>query len=404
MSKTAATAAPTIKLTATRKGWVKKIGGRVRWLAPLDKPDTAMERCLRYMAEHAAVAVSRPATDAVLLSDVCDLFLARKEDDKRTGKIKPRTFAEYFTAVQDCSDFFGANAIIANIAPGDWGRYRQSIAARFADPYSQQRRMVAVRMMSRWAARNEHIARPFRFGDEFNPPSAKVMRAAKKSAGKRLFTAAEVKKILKKAPQPLHCMFLLSLNAGFGNNDVSSLPVSAIQLKKRLLEFDRPKTGVDRRCVLWPETIKSLRQVLAARNGSESPLLFLTPKGHPFVRENYNDNGTLKSNTDAVGVNFGKLLRVLKIPRTFYDGRRTFRTIADELRDDRAVDLIMGHTPEGGDMGSRYVQEISIDRLKAVSDHVRRSLLGAAPRTGAARPGGSATAAAAKRRKPGSRR
>src|SRR6185437_14791986 len=103
-------------------------------------------------------------------------------------------------------------------------------------------------------------------------------------------------------------MFLLSLNAGFGNTDLSSLPVSAVNLKTGMVEFDRPKTGVDRRCPLWPETIEDLKKAIESRDAT-SELLFLTPGGKPMLRENYNEDGTLISNTDAIGVMFGKLLK-----------------------------------------------------------------------------------------------
>ena len=52
--------------------------------------------------------------------------------------------------------------------------------------------------------------------------------------------------------------------------------------------------------------------------------------------------------------------------------RRTFETIAGERRDQVAVNAIMGHNP--GDMASFYRQRIGDDRLRAVTEHVRRWL------------------------------
>ena len=49
--------------------------------------------------------------------------------------------------------------------------------------------------------------------------------------------------------------------------------------------------------------------------------------------------------------------------------RHTFRTVADEAKDQPAADFIMGHeTPH---MSSVYRETISDARLKAVSDYVR---------------------------------
>jgi integrase len=55
--------------------------------------------------------------------------------------------------------------------------------------------------------------------------------------------------------------------------------------------------------------------------------------------------------------------------RNFYTLRHTFRTVADEAKDQPAVDFIMGH--ESPHMSSVYQETISDDRLRAVSDYVR---------------------------------
>src|SRR5262249_7169563 len=53
----------------------------------------------------------------------------------------------------------------------------------------------------------------------------------------------------------------------------------------------------------------------------------------------------------------------------FYALRHTFRTIADEAKDQPAADYIMGH--EVPHMSSVYRETISDARLRAVADHVR---------------------------------
>src|SRR5262249_39961652 len=67
-----------------------------------------------------------------------------------------------------------------------------------------------------------------------------------------------------------------------------------------------------------------------------------------------------------------KLLRKLSINgRTglgFYTLRHTFRTVADEARDQPAADYIMGH--EVPHISSVYRETISDARLKAVTDYV----------------------------------
>jgi integrase len=69
-----------------------------------------------------------------------------------------------------------------------------------------------------------------------------------------------------------------------------------------------------------------------------------------------------------------KLLNKLGIDghRNYYTLRHTFRTVADEARDQPAADLIMGH--EIPHMSAIYRETISDERLRAVAEHVRRWL------------------------------
>jgi integrase len=71
-----------------------------------------------------------------------------------------------------------------------------------------------------------------------------------------------------------------------------------------------------------------------------------------------------------------KLLNKLGINghRNFYTLRHVFRTVSDEARDQPAADFIMGH--EVAHMSSVDRETISDERLKAVSEHVRRWLFG----------------------------
>ena len=81
---------------------------------------------------------------------------------------------------------------------------------------------------------------------------------------------------------------------------------------------------------------------------------------------------------DAISKEMAKLLKGLGLRRpglNFYSLRHTFETIGGGARDQVAVDHIMGHARD--DMASVYRERISDDRLKAVTDHVRKWLFGA---------------------------
>ena len=141
------------------------------------------------------------------------------------------------------------------------------------------------------------------------------------------------------------------------------------------MNFPRPKTGIDRRCPLWPETLAAIREALAARpkpkKAEHAGLVFIT---------RYGDSWHTGTPDGPLSREFGKLLRKLGINGRqglgFYSLRHTFRTVADEARDQPAADFIMGH--EIPHMSSVYRERIGDERLKAVSEHVRQWLFGEA--------------------------
>jgi integrase len=163
----------------------------------------------------------------------------------------------------------------------------------------------------------------------------------------------------------LRAMILLALNCGFGNADCTKLPVDAVDLDKGWVKYARPKTGVDRRCPLWPETVDALRVVLGRRKQGRE-LVFVAPRG-----------ATLEKNPTNIIDGFGVVMDQLGLPRNgrgFYALRHVFRTIADATRDFPAIRLIMGHADDS--MDAAYRERIDDSRLKAVTDHVREWLFG----------------------------
>src|SRR5262249_49941906 len=126
-------------------------------------------------------------------------------------------------------------------------------------------------------------------------------------------------------------MFLLGINCGFGNTDVGRLPLSSLDLEAGWIDFPRPKTGIPRRCPLWPETLTALREALdkrpAPRHETDAEMVFITKYGTSWAKETC-DNPVSKETA--------KLLAELKLARkglNFYALRHTFETIGGESRD-----------------------------------------------------------------------
>jgi integrase len=194
-----------------------------------------------------------------------------------------------------------------------------------------------------------------------------------------MIEAADLWRLIDAADAQMRAMILLALNAGYGNTDCATLPLSAIDLDCRWVSYTRPKTGVPRRAPLWPETVAALREAITLRPKPDDYaacwLAFLTERGTRLVRA-----AKATSRADVVAVRFGGLLKRTGLHRAglgFYTLRHVFRTIADGARDQVATDLIMGHADPS--MAGHYRERIDDARLIAVTDHVRAWLLAGKP-------------------------
>ncbi|NBB95859.1 MAG: tyrosine-type recombinase/integrase [Planctomycetes bacterium] len=387
----------TYPLTAHKNGqWCKKIRGKIHYFGPWDAPQAAMENYLRVAEDlHAG---RRPqalnvSPDNLLVKDVCNHYLTFQNTRMDGGEIGRRWFADMKIAIAAFAQHVGKNRLVEDLRPEDFQEFRQHIAKHGLSstrkgglgPDGLTRAITVIRGMFKYAYDMDLIDRPVKYGRGFQRPSVTEKRKARRNQqvkhGKRLFTVPQIRRMLDEASCPLKAMILLGLNGGYGNTDCARLPRSVLDLEAGVIEYDRPKTGIERVVTLWPETVEALRETLKSRpeplDEETAALVFVTRFGRPWVREKLkmNDDGviTTVSKTDSIGQEFDKLLVKLDMKRpglSFYALRHTFRTLADETRDQHAVHRIMGHQIPG--MSGIYVEDISLDRLRAVTDHVRR--------------------------------
>ena len=159
-----------------------------------------------------------------------------------------------------------------------------------------------------------------------------------------MFEAEEIRLLMAAADPVMRAMILLAINCGYGNHDVGQLPRSVVDLESGWITWPRPKTRVERRAPLWPETVEAMRSAIPLRPKPKAPederFFFLTRTGTPW----HKDSETFISG--PLSQAFRKLLGKTKLHRPgngFYSFRRTFETIAGENGDQVAVDRIMGH-------------------------------------------------------------
>lgn len=375
-----------VRMTAdmARNQWVKRINGKLCSFGVLDDPKAALERYRREgPALHAGLEPDAiDHQDDYRLDEVCGLFMESKAAAAELGQITRKTLRDYEATVARLLGFFGPRRGVRSLTPADWERLLRKM------PFGPTRRsnfVTQVKMIFAWAHDSQITDFLPHFGRGFRGATAKDRRELAHRVGKSLFTAEQVRLILALAPPggAMRAMVLLAINAGLGNTDIATIPRSAVDVASRVVSFPRPKTQVDRRFLLWPETASAIASWLEARPtgaGQAKDLLFVTRFGRPWVQ----------GRTDAITMTFRRLLaqggiiqfkertqkRIDKGPPLgFYTLRRTFRTVADEVGDQHAIHLVMGHTLPG--MSGVYVQRIGDDRLAKVVNHVRSWVFGA---------------------------
>jgi hypothetical protein len=213
------------------------------------------------------------------------------------------------------------------------------------------------------------IEHPMRYGPMFKRPSKKVLRLARAAKGSKLFEAAGVRRLIDAADVQMKAMILVADNCGFGNSDCGTLPLKEIDLESGWAAYHRPKTGIFRRCALWPETVTALRAAITAKpkpRGQEvEPLVFVTKYGAAWSKESA-DNTITKE--------FRKLLDDLGLHKDglgFYTLHHVFRTVASGAKDLEATRVIMGHVNEQVEDAYIWVEAFDQNRLRAVTEHVR---------------------------------
>jgi integrase len=335
--------------------WAKKIRGKLHYFGAWSDPAAAMALFLQ-QRDHLFAGL-RPPTDEPKVADLLDTFLGPKDRALKAGEIEQVTYDEY-EAVCDTMAAWGKHRHLSTLTPADFGELREALGqgkTKQLGAVTVKRRLTIARMILKHARK---LRVTLDYDDDLRSPSARTLRQIKNSKV-RLFTSKQVREIVKNADGELRGMILLGVNCGFGPKDCCDLPTARVNLKSGWHNFHRIKTGIERRCPLWPETVKALRGA--------------TNNGHVF-RSSWNRRN--------IAYHFRKLVDdfYVKDVTEFYSLRRTFETIATSSgASQAAVDLVMGHVPASDDMSAVYRQKIFDEQLLQCTNHVREWYQGKRP-------------------------
>jgi len=349
--------------------WAKKIGGKLYYFGRWEFPGEALAEYERFLIDNKVQSDSEVVAKPVELEsicmtvrDACNYFLSARQKDVASKHLSERSYNDYRRTGERLVAFFGRDRAFQTLAPQDFASFR----ARFLEtnnPVSAGNEITRVKTILKWLQKSKYID-DFDVGPDFRKPSAKVARRLRREKGKKLFSAEQINLFLDEAGIHLRAMILLGINCGYGNNDCNQLPLSVAKeaVETGWVEYHRPKTEVDRRCPLWPETRETLAKSLSRRKQSSEPNAFITAFGRPY---------------SATNGDIGKRFRIVRQYANVSDGgfywlRSTFATIAGSSQDQVAVNYIMGHVD--ATMAAVYRQEIGDARLLAVSEVVRKWL------------------------------
>jgi integrase len=358
---------PEFQLTAHPAGyWCKKIRGKIHYFGRWDDPDGALASYLEQKDTLQAGRLPRPDASAATVRTICNHFLSVKKAARDANELSERTWKEYRETCDFLISKLGKHRLVEDLRPDDFAELRNKLAKRYG-PTRLANCIQRIRSVFKMAFDDTLLDRPMVFGQGFKRPTAATLRRHKAQQGAKLFSADELQRMLAAADVQLRALFLLGINCAFGVSDCGRLPFSALDLEGGWVTFPRPKTGIDRRCPLWPETVEAIQAAVAIRPQTNDPelqsLVFLTAQGRSWHKEDASSPLCFK---------VSQLLKKLQINGRkglgFYTLRHTFRTVGDAARDPVAIDYIMGHVDQT--MGAVYRQSIDDARLKAVTDHV----------------------------------
>jgi len=352
--------------------WCKKVSGVAHYFGlvdPASKDYGSKAALALYHRQREDLEAGRePAVEVAgaTVKTLCDAFLFDREQKVDTGELMPRSWRQYRQCCERLVKVLGRGRAVENLRPSDFATLRAFLSKSMAAS-TLTVELTRVKTVFRFAYDRGMIPVPMRFGGALERPPKRLLREARNGNGDRDFTAGEVKAMVAAADPCMKCLVLLGINAAFGPTDFARVPLSAIDLDGGWITYPRHKTGVPRRAKLWPETTAAIRSYIDRHrpepvDDKAADYAFLQADGRPWVSDR----------CDLVSAHARRLMQdagVWRKGRGIYGLRRSFRTVADEVRDTPAIDLIMGHSDAS--MGAAYRMRIDDARLKTVATRVR---------------------------------
>src|SRR5262245_35783461 len=219
--------------------WAKKVRGKLHYLGPWHDPQAALVKWIEVKDDLLAGRTPRYTREGVTVADLANHFLTSKQHRVDSGELVQRTWDDYHHTCERVIGQFEGTRFVDDLRPTDFDGLRAAIAKNWG-PVAVGNEVQRVRVMFKYAYDAELIDKPVRFGPGFKRPSKKTLRQARHAKGPRMFTAPQIRALIDEAGSPaIKAMILLGINCGFGNTDVGSLTIKALDLDGAWVNFPR---------------------------------------------------------------------------------------------------------------------------------------------------------------------
>lgn len=238
--------------------WAKKIAGRTRYFGSWNDHDGALIEFKRQFP-YLQLGLEPPA-DSPSLADVLNSFDDAKRRSLEIGEMTQRSYDEYVKVMEQIATL-GKSRPFTSLTTDDLGRLRALLAkgkkSQPVSPYTHKRLLSYARSIFYHAQEELNLAIKYR--QALKAPPKHLLRQRRAAIGERLFSSSELQKLLAKADPYMKAVIYCGINAGLGPADCIGL--TRDRIKGEFLDYTRSKTGVQRRCYLWPETRKAIEAI-----------------------------------------------------------------------------------------------------------------------------------------------
>lgn len=353
--------------------WAKKIKGKTRYFGLWNDPDQALNNYLREKDWWYAGLIPPNTFGGLDFDGLQRWYIDAQYKKLCNEEITKRHYSDCVIACKQILDYFGKKRTIDSITPNQMGEFRDSLA-KGRNPQTLSNVLQRIRSVFNYvpeACKNEQLPELTVDMKALKSPTKANIRRFRNKLEDQYFTPKEIRKLIRNAIGWLKPAILLGINCGFGNTDVSSIPMDRVDLEGGFHNYGRPKSGIDRQASLWPETIEAIDHWLTIRPRSELKNLFLTAQKSELVRNH--ENG---SKTDNVTVAFRTLRTACDIHKKghgFYVLRHVYKTVAEYSGLPHVVNRTMGHESSNVEEAYRawVGNQVQLDGFKTVANYVR---------------------------------